>query len=243
MVEGRDAADQEIGRSGFVGLGSLPPRRRRRRWSGCRADPRLRRRMGEAGRRRVAAYDQRRDMLAAYRALYAAMGAHGTVTRLRRFRRWRDKPGRDRMEAAASHRSRIAGRDHRRLSDRRRRHQRASRLLTTAVLTSLRLVARRSGADFYVVERFLTVVYAVTVIGRCSRRRRATPPIASTIIIWKRSARPCGGPPAPSWWGFVLCGVLLALIELLLGMAVVAIPTAIIARTAADVSLAAGSTR
>ncbi len=37
-------------------------------------------------------------------------------------------------------------------------------LLTTAVLTSLRLVARRSGTDFEVIERFLTAVYAVTVV-------------------------------------------------------------------------------
>jgi uncharacterized membrane protein len=37
-------------------------------------------------------------------------------------------------------------------------------LLTTAVLTSLRIVARRSGTDFAVVERFLTLVYAFTVI-------------------------------------------------------------------------------
>ena len=37
-------------------------------------------------------------------------------------------------------------------------------LLTTAVLTSLRLVARQGGTDFYVIERFLTVVYAVTVV-------------------------------------------------------------------------------
>ncbi len=37
-------------------------------------------------------------------------------------------------------------------------------LLTTAVLTSLRLVARRSGTDFEIIERFLTVVYAVTVV-------------------------------------------------------------------------------
>jgi uncharacterized membrane protein len=37
-------------------------------------------------------------------------------------------------------------------------------LLTTAVLTSLRLVARRHGGDFDVVERLLTIVYAVTVV-------------------------------------------------------------------------------
>jgi uncharacterized membrane protein len=37
-------------------------------------------------------------------------------------------------------------------------------LLTTAVLTSLRLVSRRATGDFVGVERFLTVVYAVTVV-------------------------------------------------------------------------------
>jgi uncharacterized membrane protein len=37
-------------------------------------------------------------------------------------------------------------------------------LLTTAVLTSLRVAARHAGEPFVVVERFLTVVYAVTVV-------------------------------------------------------------------------------
>jgi uncharacterized membrane protein len=37
-------------------------------------------------------------------------------------------------------------------------------LLTTAVLTSLRLVSRHATGDFVGVERFLTVVYAVTVV-------------------------------------------------------------------------------
>jgi uncharacterized membrane protein len=37
-------------------------------------------------------------------------------------------------------------------------------LLTTAVLTSLRLVSRHAGSDFAGIERFLTVVYAVTVV-------------------------------------------------------------------------------
>ena len=37
-------------------------------------------------------------------------------------------------------------------------------LLTTAVLTSLRIAARHAGESFVVVERFLTVVYAVTVV-------------------------------------------------------------------------------
>jgi len=37
-------------------------------------------------------------------------------------------------------------------------------LLTTAVLTSLRLISRHATGDFVGVERFLTVVYAVTVV-------------------------------------------------------------------------------
>jgi polysaccharide biosynthesis protein PelG len=37
-------------------------------------------------------------------------------------------------------------------------------LLTTAVLTSLRLVSRHATGDFEHIERFLTVVYAVTVV-------------------------------------------------------------------------------
>jgi uncharacterized membrane protein len=37
-------------------------------------------------------------------------------------------------------------------------------LLTTAVLTSLRLVSRHATGDFVGIERFLTVVYAVTVV-------------------------------------------------------------------------------
>src|SRR5215467_7478891 len=37
-------------------------------------------------------------------------------------------------------------------------------LLTTAVLTSLRIVSRHATGDFVGVERFLTVVYAVTVV-------------------------------------------------------------------------------
>jgi uncharacterized membrane protein len=37
-------------------------------------------------------------------------------------------------------------------------------LLTTAVLTSLRVIARHQGGDFEVVERFLTILYAATVV-------------------------------------------------------------------------------
>ncbi len=74
MIEGRDAADREIGPSGFV-TRVASPKETAAALVRLARDPRLRRRMGEAGRRRVAAYYQRRGMLASYRALYAAMGA------------------------------------------------------------------------------------------------------------------------------------------------------------------------
>jgi len=74
MVEGRAAADREIGPSGFVTRVATPKETAAALVRLAR-DPKLRRRMGEAGRRRVAAHYQRRDMLASYRALYAGMGA------------------------------------------------------------------------------------------------------------------------------------------------------------------------
>jgi glycosyltransferase involved in cell wall biosynthesis len=74
MVEGREAADREIGPSGFVTRVATPKETAAALVRLAR-DPKLRRRMGEAGQRRVAAYYQRRGMLASYRALYAAMGA------------------------------------------------------------------------------------------------------------------------------------------------------------------------
>lgn len=37
-------------------------------------------------------------------------------------------------------------------------------LLTTAVLTSLRIAARHGGGDFAIVERLLTIIYALTVV-------------------------------------------------------------------------------
>jgi glycosyltransferase involved in cell wall biosynthesis len=79
MIEGRDAADQEIGPSGFV-TRVATPKETAAALVRLSHDARLRRRMGEAGRRRVAAYYQRRDMLASYRALYASMGAHRALT-------------------------------------------------------------------------------------------------------------------------------------------------------------------
>lgn len=74
MIEGRDAADRELGPSGFV-TRVATPKETAAALVRLASDPTLRRRMGESGRRRVAAYYQRRDMLASYRALYAAMGA------------------------------------------------------------------------------------------------------------------------------------------------------------------------
>jgi glycosyltransferase involved in cell wall biosynthesis len=74
MIEGRAAADREIGPSGFVTRVATPKETAAALVRLAR-DPKLRRRMGQAGQRRVAAYYQRRDMLASYRALYAAMGA------------------------------------------------------------------------------------------------------------------------------------------------------------------------
>jgi glycosyltransferase involved in cell wall biosynthesis len=79
MVEGRDAADREIGPSGFV-TRVASPKETAAALVRLARDARLRRRMGEAGLRRVAAYYQRRDMLASYRALYAAMGAGEPAT-------------------------------------------------------------------------------------------------------------------------------------------------------------------
>ncbi len=74
MIEGRAAADRELGPSGFVTRVATPKETAAALVRLAR-DPKLRRRMGEAGRRRVAASYQRRDMLASYRGLYAAMGA------------------------------------------------------------------------------------------------------------------------------------------------------------------------
>jgi len=76
MIEGRDAADREIGPGGFVTRVAAPKETAAALVRLAR-DPTLRRRLGGAGQRRVAAYYQRRDMLASYRALYAAMGADG----------------------------------------------------------------------------------------------------------------------------------------------------------------------
>jgi glycosyltransferase involved in cell wall biosynthesis len=72
MIEGRTEADRRLGPSGVVTRVATPK-------DGAAAlvrlarDTRLRRRMGAAGRRRVTAYYQRRDMLASYNALYQSL--------------------------------------------------------------------------------------------------------------------------------------------------------------------------
>jgi glycosyltransferase involved in cell wall biosynthesis len=78
LIEGREADDRAIGPSGFVTRVAAPKETAAALVRLAR-DPQLRRRLGAAGWRRVAAYYQRRDMLSAYRALYASLGASGEV--------------------------------------------------------------------------------------------------------------------------------------------------------------------
>jgi glycosyltransferase involved in cell wall biosynthesis len=72
MIEGRTDEDRALGPSGFVTRVATPKETAAALVELAR-DGRLRRRMGAAGRRRVTAYYQRRDMLASYRAIYQAM--------------------------------------------------------------------------------------------------------------------------------------------------------------------------
>jgi len=81
MIEGRTPADRAIGPSGFVTRVATPSETASALVALTR-DPKLRRRMGAAGRKRVTTFYQRRDMLAAYRALYLSMGAGGAVAQM-----------------------------------------------------------------------------------------------------------------------------------------------------------------
>jgi uncharacterized membrane protein len=105
-------------------------------------------------------------------------------------------------------------------------------LLTTLVLTSLRVVARRSGTDFAVVERFLTVVYAVTVI--LSAPVHVVVSRYTADRLYDHHVEKIGAPlrraTAAILVGFALIGVLLVVfMKLPLGLAVVGAPlTAII---------------
>ena len=180
MIEGRDAADRALGPSGFVTRVAAPKETAAALVRLAR-DPALRRRLGAAGFRRVSAYYQRRDMLASYRALYASMGADGAggqEDRVDGAGLARRSPSRGAGTLSGSPGKSMAGIGWKlqRMIDRGSLAgtigayltgvavTSAPWLLTTAVLTSLRVVARHSGTDFSLVERFLTVVYAVTVI-------------------------------------------------------------------------------
>jgi polysaccharide biosynthesis protein PelF len=72
MIEGRIPDDRAIGPSGFV-TRVATPQQTATALVRLAKDVRLRRRMGIAGRRRVTAYYQRGDMLAAYRSLYTRL--------------------------------------------------------------------------------------------------------------------------------------------------------------------------
>jgi glycosyltransferase involved in cell wall biosynthesis len=72
MIEGRGDEDRRIGPSGFV-TRVAAPKETAAAIVRLAQDPRLRRRMGAAGHRRVTTYYQRRDMLARYRALYESL--------------------------------------------------------------------------------------------------------------------------------------------------------------------------
>ena len=119
LIEGREAADREIGPSGFVTRVAAPKETAAALVKLAR-DPRLRRRLGAAGWRRVAAYYQRRGMLAAYRALYASMGAGAQAS----YSREGEVAGIGWKLQRLIDRGSLAGND-RRLLDRGRCHQRA----------------------------------------------------------------------------------------------------------------------
>jgi glycosyltransferase involved in cell wall biosynthesis len=72
MIEGRTEEDRRLGPSGIV-CSVASPKQTAAALILMAKEPRLRRRMGIAGRKRVTAYYQRRTMLASYRALYGSM--------------------------------------------------------------------------------------------------------------------------------------------------------------------------
>ncbi len=72
MIEGRTAEDRALGASGIV-CPVASPTRTAEALVLLAQDARLRRRLGQAGKRRVTIYYQRRTMLASYRALYGAL--------------------------------------------------------------------------------------------------------------------------------------------------------------------------
>lgn len=119
-------------------------------------------------------------------------------------------------------------------------------LLTTAVLTSIRLFARHSGTDFAVVERFLTVVYAVTVI--LSAPVHVVVSRYTADRLYDHHLEKIGAPlrraTAAVLAGFAVVGVLLVLVmKLPLPLAVVGAPlTAIVGAQWLMLSVGGGMT-
>jgi glycosyltransferase involved in cell wall biosynthesis len=74
MIEGRTDEDRALGPSGIVTRVAMP-KETAAALVQLTKDRALLRRLGEAGKKRVTAYYQRRDMLASYSALYSAMVA------------------------------------------------------------------------------------------------------------------------------------------------------------------------
>ena len=147
LVEGRSGDDRQLGPSGFVTRVAVPEDTAAALVR-LAADPGLRRWLGEVGRQRVTAYYQRADMVDAYRALYQKEVRHS----------------RHRLEAAADDRpGSLTGTVGAYLTG--VAVTSAPWLLTTAVLTSLRVAARAGGTpDFLQIERLVTLIYALTVV-------------------------------------------------------------------------------
>jgi len=105
-------------------------------------------------------------------------------------------------------------------------------LLTTAVLTSLRLVSRHATGDFATVERFLTVVYAVTVVLSAPIHVVVSRYTADRLYDrhLDRIAPPLRRATALTVAGFALIGIaLVVLMRLPLALAIVGAPlTAVI---------------
>jgi polysaccharide biosynthesis protein PelG len=100
-------------------------------------------------------------------------------------------------------------------------------LLTTAVLTSLRLVSRHATGDFVGVERFLTVVYAVTVVLSAPIHVVVSRYTADRLYDrhLDRIAAPLRRATALTVAGFALIGILLVLfLRMPLALALVGAP-------------------
>jgi polysaccharide biosynthesis protein PelG len=100
-------------------------------------------------------------------------------------------------------------------------------LLTTAVLTSLRIAARHAGQDFIIVERFLTVVYAVTVV--LSAPMHVVVSRATADRLYDHHVEKIGAPlrraTALTVFGFAVVGIVLVIaMRLPLGLALIGAP-------------------